>query len=302
MNQQSGFRLAGLTPGAAFRGDLSATAHWPCSGCRGWAGPRGTPAPPGFPPPALCSEEPPEPQCRPQPCQVRVWCSSGELACQRPRGLGVGWGGWIHLLTAAARTAGSVSWNRAGTRRVWLRTRTFLVAPGPLCQGGRVSPAKQHQETGSLQLFGLPCVACWCVACKTCPVFTSASIIVEGASWLENGRSPVGTPGWPYLCTMIPGASSLFPKKKKKNQKPAVKSQPLTPGDLGGLLSSALPEPVPRKLWPFPLISLHPRVGGPLRLGWSLMERSSCVCSTDCGAFLWLFPQLCLLNFFLQFW
>lgn len=149
VNQQSGFRLAGLTP----EQHSGETSRPPPTGHALAAGDGQGPGGPQHPQASLhlcCALKS---SWSPSAGRSRVKCMCGAALASWPVswGWGGGGGGWIHLLTAAARTAGSVSWNRAGTRRMWLQTRTFLVAPGPLllCQGGCVSPAKQHQETGS---------------------------------------------------------------------------------------------------------------------------------------------------------
>lgn len=86
---------------------------------------------------------------------------------------------------------------------------------------------------------------------------------------------------------------------------PACRPKPLTPGQFGGLLGSALLEPLPAKLRPGFLVFSKPGAAEPLARGLTAgTKRSTRGFKTNCGSVKLISPQLhlSLLNSSCESW
>lgn len=172
-----------------------------------------------------------------------------------------------------------------------------------LCFCCRTEPADliRRQESGPLAalLPSLPFVVpdgvpgeLYCVCCHLdFPVGMDIIISEEGpgAQRLENRQ-----PGW-QICLALTRVGGISVSKSAAQR--AALALPL--GELGGLLRSALLEPLSQK-WQRggPDFSLSLRVGQDLCMGaerWNL-KTSSCDLKTDNGAFPLIVPPLCLFS------
>lgn len=111
-----------------------------------------------------------------------------------------------------------------------------------------------------------------------------------GAQWLENRSSRVGRSACPLTCV---GGISV--SEVSTAQRAAL---PLPLGDLGGLLCSALLEPLTKQQRGEALIFPKPQGEARLCMGagrWNL-KTSSCDLKTDSGAFPLIIPPLCLFS------